>query len=158
MTSDPIFTTELRPLVRLAGPVVLAEIGWMAMGLVDTVMVGGLGPAAIAATGMGSGVFTAIMIFGAGLMLGVDALVSRATGAGRPDEALRWLHQSVVLALIVAPIIMAVTWMAFATIQSWGLNSQIAALAKPYLLVIALGALPLVFYSAFRCYLPGSHV
>jgi MATE family multidrug resistance protein len=130
----------------------------MGMGLVDTIMVGPLGPAAIAATGMGSGVFTAIMIFGAGLMLGVDALVSRAAGAGRPDEALRWLHQAVVLALIVAPIIMAVTWMAFATIQSWGLNPQIAVLAKPYLLVIALGALPLMLYSAFRRYLQGMHV
>ena len=128
------------------------------MGLVDTVMVGRLGPAAIAATGMGSGVFTAIMIFGAGLMLGVDALVSRAAGAGRLDEALRWLHQAVVLALIVSPIIMAATWIAFVTIDAWGLNPQIAVLAKPYLAVIALGALPLMFYSAFRRYLQGIHV
>jgi len=79
-------TSELRPLLRLAGPVVLAEIGWMSMGLVDTLMVGRLGPAAIGATGMGSGVFTAIVIFGMGLMLGLDALVSRSAGAGRLDE------------------------------------------------------------------------
>ena len=46
--------SELRPLIRLAGPVVLAEIGWMSMGLVDTVMVGSLGPAAIGATGFDS--------------------------------------------------------------------------------------------------------
>jgi MATE family multidrug resistance protein len=151
-------TSELRPLLRLAGPVILAEIGWMSMGLVDTAMVGPLGPAAIAATGMGNGVFTAIMIFGAGLMLGVDALVSRAAGAGRPDECVRWLHQAVVLALAGAPIIMAVTWIAFLTIDAWGLNPQIALLAKPYLGVIALGALPLMLYAAFRRYLQGIHV
>ena len=150
--------SELRPLLRLAGPVILAEIGWMSMGLVDTAMVGRLGPAAIAATGMGNGVFTAIMIFGAGLMLGVDALVSRAMGAGRPDDGVRWLHQAVVLALIVAPIIMAVTWIAFLTIGAWGLNQQIAVLAKPYLAVVSLGALPLMLYSAFRRYLQGIHV
>jgi MATE family multidrug resistance protein len=150
--------TELRPLIRLAGPVVLAEIGWMSMGLVDTVMVGPLGPAAIAATGMGSGVFTAIMIFGAGLMLGVDALVSRAAGAGRYDECVRWLHQGVVLALLVSPIVMIVTWIAFVTIDAWGLNAQIGALAKPYLQVIALSAAPLMLYAAFRRYLQGIHV
>jgi len=150
--------SELRPLVRLAGPVVLAEIGWMSMGLVDTVMVGRLGPAAIAATGMGSGVFTAIMIFGAGLMLGVDALVSRAAGAGRYDDCLRWLHQGVVLALVVSPIVMLVTWIAFVTIDAWGLNPQIGALAKPYLQVIALSAAPLMFYAVFRRYLQGLHV
>lgn len=128
------------------------------MGLVDTVMVGPLGPAAIAATGMGSGVFTAIMIFGAGLMLGVDALVSRAAGAGRYDDCVRWLHQGVVLALIVSPVVMLVTWIAFATIDAWGLNPQIGALAKPYLQVIALSAAPLMFYAAFRRYLQGIHV
>lgn len=130
----------------------------MGMGLVDTVMVGQLGPAAIAATGMGSGVFTAIMIFGAGLMLGVDALVARAAGAGRFDDCLRWLHQAVVLALIVSPVIMGATWIAYLTIDAWGLNPQIGALAKPYLQVIALSALPLMFYAAFRRYLQGMHV
>ena len=64
------------------------------MGLVDTVMVGRLGPAAIAATGMGSGVFTAIAIFGMGLMLGVDALVSQSAGATfhRSAASLLLLH------------------------------------------------------------------
>jgi len=128
------------------------------MGLVDTLMVGPLGPAAIAATGMGSGVFTAIMIFGAGLMLGVDSLVSRATGAGREDEGVRWLHQATVLALIASPLVMAATWVAFLTFDKWGLNPQIAVLAKPYLLVIALSGSPLMFYSAFRRYLQGIHV
>src|SRR5437660_1325438 len=45
---------ELPPMLRLAGPVVLAEIGWMSMGLVDTIMVGPLGPAAIGVSGMGN--------------------------------------------------------------------------------------------------------
>src|SRR5258705_5041393 len=99
----------------------------MSMGLVDTVMVGRLGPAAIAATGMGSGVFTAIMIFGAGLMLGVDALVSRAAGAGRYNECLRWLHQGVLLALIVSPVVRLVHWIAFQTIDAWGLYTQVVA-------------------------------
>jgi len=128
------------------------------MGLVDTVMVGRLGPAAIAATGIGTGVFSAIMIFGAGLMLGVDALVSRAAGARRPDECVRWLHQGVILALFTSPFVMIATWIAFETIDAWGLNPAIGALAKPYLEVIALSAVPLLLYAAFRRYLQGRHV
>jgi MATE family multidrug resistance protein len=151
-------SSELRPLARLAIPVILAEVGWMSMGLVDTIMVGRLGPAAIAATGIGTGVFSAIMIFGAGLMLGVDALVSRAAGARRPDECVRWLHQGVILALFTSPLVMIATWIAFLTIDAWGLNPQIGALAKPYLEVIALSALPLLLYAAFRRYLQGMHI
>ena len=51
-------------MVGLAVPVILAEIGWTTMGLVDTLMVGPLGPAAIGAVGLGSIVFLAIGIFG----------------------------------------------------------------------------------------------
>jgi MATE family multidrug resistance protein len=150
--------SELRPLIRLAGPVILAELGWMSMGLVDTLMVGRLGPAAIAATGMGSGVFTAIVIFGMGLMLGLDALVSQSAGAGRLDDCLRWLHHGVVLALLVTPGVMLLTWVAFLSIDAWGLNPQIGALARPYLHVIALSAAPLLLYAALRRYLQGIHV
>jgi MATE family multidrug resistance protein len=130
----------------------------MSMGVVDTLMVGRLGPAAIAATGMGSGVFTAIVIFGMGLMLGLDTLVSQSAGAGRLDECLRWLHHGIVLALLVAPFVMALTWVAFLTIDAWGLNPEIGALAGPYLQVIALSAAPLLLYAALRRYLQGIHV
>ena len=130
----------------------------MSMGLVDTLMVGRLGPAAIAATGMGSGVFTAIVIFGMGLMLGLDTLVSQSAGAGRLDECRRWLHHGIVLALVVAPLVMALTMVAFLTIDAWGLNPEIGALARPYLQVIALSAAPLLLYAALRRYLQGIHV
>ena len=149
---------ELNALLTLAVPVILAEIGWMAMGIVDTLMVGPLGPAAIGATGMGSGVFTAIAIFGMGLMLGLDSLVSRAYGAGRPDECVRWLHHGILLACGTAPLVMLATFAAYLTIDSWGLHPDIRALAGPYLAVIAFGALPLLLYASFRRYLQGIHV
>jgi multidrug resistance protein, MATE family len=149
---------EFRPLMKLAGPVILAEVGWMSMGLVDTIMVGPLGPAAIAATGMGSGVFTAIVIFGMGLMLGLDAFVSQAHGAGDQKECLLWLHQGVWLACCGAPIVMVVTWFAYSTLDLWGLHPETRRLVGPYLRAIALGALPLLLYAAFRRYLQGMHL
>ena len=150
--------SELRPLMKLAGPVILAEVGWMSMGLVDTVMVGPLGPAAIAATGMGSGVFTAIVIFGMGLMLGLDAFVSQAHGAGNERECVVWLHQGVWLACCAAPIAMALTWILYGTLDQWGLHPETRRLVGPYIRVISLSALPLLVYASFRRYLQGMHV
>ena len=43
------FRKEIRPMLRLAMPLALAELGWMAMGFVDTVMAGRLGAAAMGA-------------------------------------------------------------------------------------------------------------
>jgi MATE family multidrug resistance protein len=79
-------------------------------------------------------------------------------GAGRLDECLHWLHHGVVLALLVTPVVMVLTWVAFLTIDAWGLNPEIGALARPYLEVIALSAAPLLLYAALRRYLQGIHV
>jgi len=144
--------------MSLAGPVILAEVGWMSMGLVDTIMVGPLGPAAIAATGMGSGVFTAIVIFGMGLMLGLDAFVSQAHGAGDERECLEWLHQGVWLACCATPIVMVLAWLMYGTLDRWGLHPDTRRLVGPYLRVISTGALRLLLYAAFRRYLQGMHV
>ena len=150
--------SELLPLLRIAGPVILAEVGWMAMGIVDTIMVGPLGPAAIGAAGMGSSVFTSIAIFGMGLMLGLDTFVSQSFGAGDTSSCRRWLHSGVWLAVIVAPLVMGLTWVLWLTLDWWGLHPEIRPLVGDYLRVIALGAPPLLVYAAFRRYLQGMHV
>jgi MATE family multidrug resistance protein len=149
---------ELSPLLKLAGPVILAEIGWMVMGIVDTIMVGPLGPAAIGAAGLGSGVFTAIAIFGMGLMLGLDAYVSQAHGAGDEAECRRWLHSGVWLAAALGPPIMGLVWILYASLDAWGLHPEIGVLVGPYLRGLSFGALPLLFYASFRRYLQGMHV
>ena len=70
-------------MARLAGPLVLAELGGMLMVFVDTIMVGRVSPAAIGAVSLGGILFYTVSIFGAGITLGLDTLVSQSFGAGR---------------------------------------------------------------------------
>ena len=101
-------------MVTLAVPVVLSELGWMAMGVVDTIMVGRLGPAAIGAVALGNAICYTPSIFGVGLMLGLDTLVSQAYGRKDHDECHRWLAQGVYLACIVTvPIMLGFGWRVF---------------------------------------------
>ena len=68
---------ELRALLSLAIPVVLSELGWMTMTIVDLIMVGRLGPDAIGAVGLGNAVYYAPSLFGIGLLLGCTAFSNR---------------------------------------------------------------------------------
>jgi len=140
-------------MVSLALPVILAEIGWTTMGLVDTLMVGPLGPAAIGAVGLGSIVFVAIGIFGMGLLLGLDTLVAQSFGAGRRDQCEHWLRQGVYLALLSAVPLTLLSFGVTASLPFWGLNPEVLVLASPYLNVVTLSVLPLLLYAAFRRYL-----
>jgi multidrug resistance protein, MATE family len=140
-------------MIALAGPVVLAEIGWVSMGIVDTIIVGPLGPAAIGAVGIGHVLFLALAIFGMGLLLGLDTLVAHAFGAGRLDECHRWLLHAVLLSLIAAPLLTGVAFLGIAVLPWWGLTPEVLALTAPYLRVITWSLLPLLLYAAFRRYL-----
>ena len=140
-------------MLALAGPVVLAEIGWVTMGIVDTIIVGPIGPTAIGAVGIGSILFLALAIFGMGLLLGLDTLVSHAFGAGRLDECHRWLLHGLTLSLLAAPVLTVTGLVGIALLPRCGLQPEVLALTVPYLHVIVWSLLPLLLYAAFRRYL-----
>ena len=140
-------------MLSLAVPVILAEIGWVSMGIVDTIMVGPLGPAAIGAVGVGSMLFLALAVFGIGLLLGLDTLVSQAFGAGRVDECHRWLHHGFALALLLTPLLTAVAWIGTASLDAWGFAPEVHVLTGPYLEIVIWSTLPLLLYAACRRYL-----
>ena len=148
-----VIRRELEPTLRLAGPVVLAELGWMAMGIVDTIMVGRLSPEAIGAVGIGSSLFLALAIFGLGLLLGLDTLVSHAFGAERLDECHRWLVHGVYLSLILTVPLTLVAVVGILTLPLWGVHPDVLRLTRPYLSIVTLSILPLLLYAAFRRYL-----
>ena len=75
-----MWRSELREMILLAVPVVLSELGWVAQGVVDNIMVGRLGPVAIGAVALGNAVYYTPSLFWIGLLLGLDTLVSQAFG------------------------------------------------------------------------------
>ncbi len=142
-------------MVSLAVPVVLSELGWMAQGVVDTIMVGRLGPAAIGTVALGNAVCYTPSIFGMGLMLGLDTLVAQAYGREDHDDCHRWLAQGVYLACIAAIPIMAAIWLASFFFVRAGVAPEVAAPAGPYARLFLLGTPPLLIYGAARRYLQG---
>ncbi len=92
--------SQIRPVLTLALPLILAEVGWMSMGIVDTIMVGHMAdPAlAISAAALGQVLYNTIAFGIAGILLGLDTHLAQSHGAGRFEEANRWLLHGLILA------------------------------------------------------------
>ena len=145
--------SELRPLGRLAWPVILAEIGWMAMGIVDTLMVGPLGPEAIGGVGLAGILFFALAACGMGVLLGLDTVVSQAYGAGDHEACRRWLWQGLWLGLFASAPLAGLLWLERVNIHRFGFNPAIVAVVDGNLAILGLTFLPLFLYAASRRYL-----
>ena len=144
--------TEFRPTIRLALPLVLAELGWMSMSIVDTMMVGRLPNSATAmgAVSLGSNIFIVLALFGGGLLLGLDTLVSQAFGAGQREDCHRSLVNSIYLSIALTPFLAAPVWLLPFLLAGMQVDPGVLALAIPYTKALAIGLFPLLLYFAVR--------
>jgi MATE family multidrug resistance protein len=144
--------TEIRPTLRLAIPLVLAELGWMSMAIVDTMMVGHLPNSATAmgAVSLGSNIFIVLALFGGGLLLGLDTLVSQAFGAGQREDCHRSLVNAIYLSIALTPFLAAPVWLLPSLLGGMQVDPGVLALAIPYSKALVAGLLPLLLYFAVR--------
>jgi len=150
--------SELSAMLSLAWPVVLAEMGWVVMGIVDTIFVGPLGPAAIGAVGTGSTMFFAVMVFGTGTFFALDTFVSQNYGAGRIAECHRWLFAGLELAVVLSVLLVSVGFVGLALLPRAGIHPDVLVLLQPYLVRLLWSAPPLLVFSALRRYLQAMNV
>ena len=144
---------ELPRLLRLAGPVVIAELGGMAMGLVDVMMVGRVSAEAIGAVSVGANLFHFVAMFGIGILLGLDYLISHAFGGGRMREAHRTLVQSLYLCVVLTALLSGLLWAAHRWLHLLGIEPSVLPDARAYLATVSFGLLPFLLFVALRRYL-----
>src|SRR6266436_1187840 len=151
---------EFRPTLRLALPLIFAEIGWMSMGVVDTIMVGRLPNSALAigATGLGQSLYNSVAIFGAGLLLGMDTFVAQAHGREDIRDARHSLVNGFFLALALTPILMLLVSFWPMLMRKFGVSAELIQPMQPFLQALNWGTLPLLCYFALRRYLQAVHV
>jgi MATE family multidrug resistance protein len=93
---------ELGEMMRLAWPVVLAQVGIMLMGVVDTAMVGRVGTSAVAAVALGHIYWVNVTIGGLGILMVLDPVVSQAAGANDEIGVARGVQRGIIMALALS--------------------------------------------------------
>jgi MATE family multidrug resistance protein len=144
---------EIRPMLRLATPLALAEVGWMAMGIVDTVMAGRLSAAAVGAGTLGNIVYYPIASSAVGALLGMDTLVAQSFGAKDPRDCRRTLVNGTWLSIGLTPWIALLILASIPVMYAAGANPLVMALCAPYMRALLWGLLPLLVFTALRRYL-----
>ncbi len=151
--NSALLRQELRALITLAVPVAISELGWMSMAVVDTGMVGRLNAVAIGAVGLSSILYGTVVLFGFGLLLSMDPLVSQSYGAGDIADCHHTLHQGIILSVAITVPLMAITFGMPYAFAHLGIDAVIVAAAAPFIRILAWSTLPLLLYACLRRYM-----
>jgi multidrug resistance protein, MATE family len=145
--------SELWPLLKLAGPIAFAQAGYALMGLVDTAVVGRLGPAPLAAVGMANGLFFALAVIGIGATMGLDPLFAQALGAGDRLRAHELVWQGLWLSLAVTLVLsIPIAFLPF-LLEPFGIPADVARDGRLFIWLRLPGLWPMLAFAALRSYL-----
>ena len=142
--------TEIKSLLKLAIPLISAQIAQAATGFVDTVMMGHLGREALAAGGLASFTFQVFLNVLAGIVMGVRPLVAASYGAGQKTRIEQVAQQGLLLTLVVTVVTMGGISRMDAVMLGLGQDPSTVALATRYLNVMLWGLFPAVGFAMFR--------
>src|SRR4051795_5275478 len=136
--------------LRLAVPMMLTQLGQIAMITTDLALIGRLGEDAVAAAALAHTVYFVSFTFGLGLMAAVSPLVAQAFGAGDVRRIRRSLRVGLWVALLISLPMMASPLYGEHILVALGQAPRSAALAQHYLNGLAWGIAPALGFIALR--------
>ena len=106
---ESLWRAEMRAMLSLSWPMILTNLGQTAMNATDVMMMGRLGPQALAAGALGSNLYFMPMIFGLGLILATSPMI--ATELGRKKHSVRDVRRTVRQGLWLAVLVSIPIWL-----------------------------------------------
>lgn len=148
------FRAEFGATLRLSAPLVLANLLQMAVYASDVIFIARLGENALAASSLAIAVFASMMWGFTGLISGSAALIAAELGRGR--HALREIRRTVRMALWLSVgcgvIGYALCLAAAPLMLATGQAPEIVAMARDFILVLAISIVPTVAASVLRIF------
>src|SRR4030081_403256 len=136
---SPILS-EVRATLCIAAPLAAANLAKMAMGITNTIMVGELGAAPLAAAGLGGMLFYMMAMLCQGVLAAVAPLAAHAIGAGDHPTAGRVAGAGLVVAAMLAvPVIAMLTALPW-LLALLGYDPELTAEIARFLRMIRWGA------------------
>lgn len=149
--------SELRATIRLAVPVVFVQVGFMAMGVVDTLMVGRVSARVLAAVALGNLYYFNVSIFGSGTLMALDPIVAQAIGAGDADSVSRAMQRGLLIAFVLSVATALLLAPATPILYALRQPAEIVPDAAAYIRISIAGVLPYLAFVVLRQSLQAMH-
>lgn len=146
---------ESKKLSKLAGPIIVGQMGQNLIALADTVMLGALGSVALGAAAFSGSVYIVVFIFGVGVLAPLTALYAKFQGQGQFKEAGHLLRHSHILALLIGVVTSALLYIALFNLDFFGQTQEVQEAAHGFFEVTIWSVFPALFYQSYKQFADG---
>ncbi len=153
MPQDPTVRAELGALLRLSWPITVAQLGIMAMGLVDTAVLGRVSVTELAGSSIGRSVMFAAITPAMGIAFALEPLASQAVGAGELPRAWGSLRSTSRAVLIAGVPLIALGVLSLFALEACGVDPAIARRARAFAFAQSPGMLLVLTFLAHKTFL-----
>jgi MATE family multidrug resistance protein len=141
--------------LKLAYPVIIGQLGIIMMGVVDSIMVGRLGPIPLAAASLGNSLIFIILIIGIGSSSVVTPLVAILVGGKRFSECGVYFRQSLLVNMLLSLVMIGTILIGVNFIHHLNQPDEVIELTIIYMSIVGLSAFPLMFYQTYKHFIEG---
>ena len=146
---------EIKTTFLLAYPVMLSQLGQVAVGVADSMMVGRLGALELAASSLANSIFFVALMFGIGISMGLTPLVSNAFGKGKTNQISRLFSNSLLINFLAGVALFGLVLLFSQSLSLLNQPEEVEALALPFLLIITASLVPLMLFQTFKQFVEG---
>jgi MATE family multidrug resistance protein len=146
----PAWRRDVGAIVRIGSPLIVTNVFSIAVAVADTLMAATLGPGALAAVAIGSGIWIALFLLGLGTVMALGPTVAQHYGAGQHERIGADTRQGLWLALLVTvPVVVAMR--SCTPLLRWvGIDEAVVAPAQGYLDLLSWGVPAAYGYHALK--------
>jgi len=149
------YVSELRQLIRLASPLLVAHLLTTAISTVDTLMSGRYHANDLAAVAIGNSIWLPASLLISGLLIASTSMVARFHGARDQGAIVTTVQQSTWLSLAVALPVMLLLLNVGPLLEWLQVDGKLRTITRGYLSAIATGVPAMALFSSLRSFSEG---
>jgi MATE family multidrug resistance protein len=149
------YKDQYKEILKLAAPVMLSQLGVIAVQLFDNAMVGRLGALPLAAVSFGGTVFFMVFIFITGLAMALTPLVGEQFAQGKQNLIISYFQNSFILYFIAGCIATLVLYLLIPAMFYMGQPHEVVEMSIPYYKYLVWSVIPYMIFCSFKQFLEG---
>ena len=142
-------------ITKLSAPIIIGQIGSVAMGVTDTIMLGKVGKTELAAAGIANQIYVLFVVIGMGTLSATAPMIATSKGAKNKSECGEILRTGIELSFIISVFLCLILFLLGENFHIFRQPEQVTIMARNYIRIVTVSTIPMMLFIALKQFSDG---